>query len=165
MQEQQPISMSVKKTVLMKYFLQGEEQIAKKSAWIIGHSAELYPELVSPWLKQMIKIMGKPGVHGALKRNVVRLLQFAEIPRSLQGSVANLCFELISSFDEPIAVRTFSMTVLANIAEEEPELRKELEIVVRQMLPYATPAFRARAKKILKNTVMEKLALLPEQIY
>ena len=150
---------------LMKYFLHGEEQFAKKSAWIIGHSAELYPELVSPWLKPMVIIMQKPGVHGAVKRNVVRILQFAEIPRSLQGSVANLCFELISSPDEPIAVRTFSITVLAHIAQEEPELRKELEIIVRQMLPYATPAFRARAKTIHKNSEMEELAGHPDHIY
>ena len=71
--------------------------------------------------------------------------------------MANLCFELISSIDEPIAVRTFSMTVLANIVQEEPELKKELEIVVRQMFPYATPAFRARAKKVLKNHEIEEL--------
>jgi hypothetical protein len=141
---------------LMKYFLQGEEQLAKKSAWIIGHCAELYPDLVSPWLKPMVKIMQKPGLHGAVKRNVVRILQFVDIPRSLQGVVANLCFELISLIDEPIAVRTFSMIVLAKIAQEEPGLRKELEIVVRQMLPYATPAFRARAKKILKNSEIEE---------
>ena len=141
---------------LMEYFLQGEEQLAKKAAWIIGHSAEYYPDLISPWLKPMIKIMQKPGVHGAVKRNVVRILQFVDIPGSLKGSVANLCFELISSIDEPIAVRTFSMTVLAKIAQEEPELRKELEIIVRQMLPYATPAFRAQAKKILKNPEIEE---------
>ncbi len=96
-----------------------------------------------------------------MKRNVVRILQFVEIPRKLQGVVANLCFELISSIDEPIAVRTFSITVPAKIAQEEPELKKELEIVVRQMLPYATPAFRGRAKKLLKNHEIEELINLP----
>jgi hypothetical protein len=148
---------------LMKHFLLGEEQLAKKSAWIIGHCAELYPDLVSPWLKPMVKIMQKPSVHGAVKRNVIRILQFIDIPRSLQGTVANLCFEFITSTDEPIAVRTFSMTVIANIAKEEPALRKELEIVVRQMLPYSTPAFRARAKNILKNSDIEELIAHPEQ--
>ena len=105
----------------------------------------------------MIKVLRKRGVHDAVRRNIVRILQFADIPRGLQGTVANLCFELISSFEEPIAVRTFSMTVLAKIAWEEPMLWKELEIVVRQMLPYATPAFRARAKKVLKIPEREVL--------
>ena len=146
---------------LMEFLLQGDEPLAKKSAWIIGHCAEEHPELVSPWLKPMINRMQETGVHSAVKRNVVRILQFVEIPRKLQGVVANLCFELISSIDEPIAVRTFSITVLAKIAQVEPELKKELEIVVRKMLPYATPAFRARAKKVLKNREIEELINLP----
>jgi hypothetical protein len=146
---------------LMEFFLQEDEPLAKKSAWIIGHCAEKHPELVSTWLKPMMKKMQEPGVHDAVKRNAVRILQFVNIPRGLQGIVANLCFELISSIDEPIAVRTFSMTVLANIAQKEPELKKELEIVVRQMLPYATPAFRARAKKAFKNHEIEEFNNLP----
>jgi hypothetical protein len=147
---------------LMEFFLQGESRLAQKSAWIIGHWAELHPELVKPWLKPMINKIQEPGVHGALKRNVVRILQFADIPRELQGIVANLCFELISSIDEPIAVRTFSMTVIANIAKKEPALKKELEIVIRQMLPYSTAAFRARAKKVLKDQEIEELIANPE---
>jgi hypothetical protein len=150
---------------LMDFFLEGESKPAQKSAWIIGHCAELHPELVNPWLKAMIKKMRQPGLHGALKRNVVRILQFVDIPRGLQGMVANLCFELIASMEEPIAVRTFSITVLANIAREEPALRKELEIVVRQMLPYSTPAFRARAKKILKDSEIEELVSDPEEMF
>jgi hypothetical protein len=150
---------------LMNYVLHREEQLAKKTAWIIGHSAEIYPNMVSPWIKPMLKIMQMPGIHGAVKRNVIRILQFAEIPPGLKGSVANLCFELISSIDEPIAVRTFSITVLAKIAQEEPALKKELEIVVRQMIPYSTPAFRARAKKVLKQTEIEELIAYPEKIF
>jgi hypothetical protein len=148
---------------LMELFLHGEDPLAKKSAWIVGHCAESNPELVSPWLKPMINKMQEPEVHDAVKRNVVRILQFVDIPRRLQGIVANLCFELISSIDEPIAVRTFSMTVLAKIAQEEPDLKKELEIAVRQMLPYATPAFRVRAKKVLKNHEIDELIASPEE--
>ena len=142
---------------LMESFLQGKDPLVKKSAWIISHCVELHPELADPWLKSMVKIMQKKGAHNAVKRNIVRILQFVDIPHKLQGVVANICFELISSIDEPIAVRTFSMTVLAKIAQDEPELKKELEIIVRQMLPYATPAFRARAKKVLKNPEIEEL--------
>jgi hypothetical protein len=148
---------------VMECFLEGDEQLARKSAWIIGHSAEVYPELVSPWLKPMLKIMQKPGVHGAMKRNVVRILQFADIPSNLQGSVANLCFKLISSPDEPIAVRTFSITVLAKIAQDESALRKELEILVQHMLPSATAAFRARAKKMLKYQEINNLHSFPDE--
>ena len=147
---------------LMEYFLHGEEPLAKKTAWIIGHCTELHPSLAAPWLKPMLKKMHENVVHGAVKRNIMRILQFVDIPRSLQGNVASLCFNLISSINEPIAVRTFSMTVLANIAKHEPDLYQELDLTVRQMLPYATPAFRARAKKTLKNRENIERREIPE---
>jgi hypothetical protein len=135
----------------MTLFLQEDEELVRRSAWILGHCAEAYPSLMQPWLKPLLKKMQKPGVHCAVKRNGVRILQFVDIPRGLRGTVTNLCFAYLTSLDEPIAVRTFSMTVIAKIAEHEPELRKELELTVRQFLPYSSPAFRARAKRILKN--------------
>jgi hypothetical protein len=134
---------------LMESFLQEDPFLSKKSAWVAGHCAEAHPELFGSWLKPMIKKMQDRGAEGAVKRNIVRILQFVDIPKSLQGMVANQCFQFLAGFDEPIAVRTFSITVLARIAEKEPVLRKELELAVRQMLPYSTPAFRARAKMIL----------------
>lgn len=136
---------------LMEFFLQGESRLVEKSAWVIGYCVEAHPELFGPWLKPLIKKMQESGVHDAVKRNVVRILQFVDIPRALQGIVTNQCFKFLTSIDEPIAVRTFSITVLAKIAEGEPDLRKELEFTIRQMLPYATPAFRARARMLLRR--------------
>ncbi|MFH0989958.1 MAG: hypothetical protein V1799_08085 [bacterium] len=136
---------------LMDFILTGEDRIAQKAAWIVGYCVELHPPLVDPWLKQLLQKMEQPRASGAVKRNGVRILQFATIPRKLQGRAANICFQFLAAPDEPIAVRTFSITVIARIAEEEPDLMKELESVVKQMLPYSTPAFRARAKKVLKN--------------
>jgi hypothetical protein len=150
---------------LMEFFLLGDEPLAKKSAWIIGHTAELHPELVTPWLELMIKKIQSPGVHGALKRNVVRILQFANIPRKLKGIVVTLCFEYLSSINEPIAVRTFSMTVLDKITHKEPALKNELELLVQHMLPSATAAFRSRAKKVLKNPSLTELSVDPEEAW
>jgi hypothetical protein len=141
---------------LMEFFLNGDEQLAKKSAWILGHVTEKHPELARPWLDPMIKKIQGRGNHGALKRNVVRILQFTEIPKKLQGIVANLCFKFITSQIEETAVRTFAITVVGNIAKEQPDLMKELEIVVRQQLPYSAPAFRARARMVLKSAKVEE---------
>jgi hypothetical protein len=52
---------------------------------------------------------------------------------------------------EPIAVRVFSMSVLANITRHEPDLKKELRIIIEDQLPFASAGFRARAKKVLKE--------------
>jgi hypothetical protein len=64
--------------------------------------------------------------------------------------VANLCFDFISDTKSAVAPQAIAITVISKIAIKEPDLMKELQVHVRQMLPYGTPAFRARAKKLFK---------------
>lgn len=135
---------------LMDLFLHGEYRTVQRSAWIVSICAESHPALISPWLKPMIRKMQDAGLHDAVRRNVLRILKFVEIPRSMQGIVTKLCFDYLSSLDAPVAVKSFSLTVLGRIAEMEPDLRRELELVVRQMLPYGGPAMRSSGRKVLK---------------
>ena len=79
------------------------------------------------------------------------MFQFIDIPRAYQGDVAAVCFEFLMNPKEPIAVRVFSMTVLANLAKLLPDLQGELRIVIEDQLPYSSPGFMSRAKKVLKN--------------
>lgn len=135
---------------LMELFLKGDRLITQRSAWVVGICADNHPELVRPHLKPLVKKMQEPGVHDAVKRNVVRILQTADIPNDLLGTVATLCFEYLGSVNEPIAVRAFSMTVLAKIAQREPDLMRELRLVIEQQLPYGSAGIRARARRVLK---------------
>jgi hypothetical protein len=97
----------------------------------------------------MIARMRQPGVHDSVRRNVVRIMQTIEIPPHLLGTVATVCFDYLSSQEQPIAVRCFSMTVLARIALKKPDLARELRLVIETQLPYVTAGFRARARKTL----------------
>ena len=136
---------------LMKLFLYDDQDISRRAAWVVGHCCECHPELAKPWLKTMIKKIQEPSVDSAIQRSVLRVLQFVEIPRSLKGTVVNICFNFISDTKTAIAPQAFAMTVLANIAKKEPDLMKELKVLVHQMLPYGTPAFQARAKNIFND--------------
>jgi hypothetical protein len=137
-------------TVLMRHFLTGEFLTSQRAAWVVTIIAERHPMLFCPYLKRMLSRMQEPGVHDAVKRSVVRILQDIEIPDNLLGTTATLCFEQLSSAEAPIAVKCFSMTVLAHIAEREPELGRELRLVIEQQLPFAGAGFRARARETLK---------------
>jgi len=85
-----------------------------------------------------------------MQRNILRFLQDIEIPKRFYGIVTDRCFALMDT-KEPIAVRVFSMTVLANIAKQEPDLKKELRIAIEDQLPYASAGFLSRARKVLKG--------------
>ncbi len=135
---------------LMDLFLKGEYRVTQRSAWIVRHCAEKHPKLVEPYLDTMLERMMEQGVHVAVKRNVIGILQDIEIPKKLYGKVASLCFDFFES-NEPIAVRVFSMTVLATIAKHEPDLKKELRLIIEQRMPWEGAAFQSRAKRTLKE--------------
>lgn len=136
---------------LMDLFMKGEYRVTQRSAWIVSHCADEHPALILPYLNKMIARMMEPDVHIAVRRNVVRLLQNIEIPPSLAGKVATICFELLASQKEPVAVKCFSMTVLANIAKQEPDLKNEIRLMIEQQMPWGTGGFQSRGKRILRE--------------
>jgi hypothetical protein len=134
---------------LMDCFLSGERLVAQRAAWVVTIHAGEHPGMYARWLPRMVARIQEQGIHDAVRRCVVHLLQSVEIPRPMMGMVATICFRYLGSADQPIAVRVFSMTVLQRIAEREPDLGRELRLVIEQQLPYAGAGFRARARRTL----------------
>lgn len=135
---------------LIQVFLDGPYRITQRASWPLSVCVEQHPTLVAPHLKRLVSLLGKPDLPVAVKRNIVRLLQFVEIPKSLHGQVAKVCFRFLMDSKETIAVRVFSMTVLAGISRTNGDLMRELKLVVEDQLPYATAGFRSRARKLMK---------------
>ncbi|MBK7883083.1 MAG: hypothetical protein IPJ81_04195 [Chitinophagaceae bacterium] len=63
----------------------------------------------------------------------------------------NICFDYLQSPAEQVAVKAFSLTVLGNLAKLYPEIIPEIKVIIEEQVPHQTPAFKSRAKKILKN--------------
>ncbi len=135
---------------LMELFLKGEYRVTQRAAWIVRHCADRDQSLIAPYLDKMLDRMLAPDVHVAVRRNAVGILQDIEIPKKLWGKVATICFDFLES-TEPIAVRVLSMSVLVNIAQHEPDLKKELRLIIEQRMPWEGPAFHARARQVLKQ--------------
>ncbi len=138
---------------LMQLFLYGESLIVQRSAWIMSTCADHHPALIKPWLKKLIQKIKEPNVHNAVPRNILRILQFVDIPRPLQGIVTNICFDFLISKEIPVAIKAFSMTVLANIAQKEPDLKNEIISTIQIMLPYGSAGIQSRGRKVLKQLI------------
>lgn len=136
---------------LVDVYLKGPYRITQRAAWPLTYCVEQHPKLIEPHLKLILNHLKKPGIHDAAKRNTIRLLQFIQIPKRFQGKVADICFEYLRNRKEAVAIRVFSMTVLAQIARQHPELKDELRIVIEDQLPYSTAAFTNRARKTLRG--------------
>ena len=136
---------------LVHLFLTGPYRVTQRAAWPLSNCVELHPELVKPHLNKLITFLGKSGEHDSVKRNTLRFLQFISIPKSLQGKTADLCFQFLCNTKEPVAIRVFAMTVLANLAKENPELKNEIIPIIEDQMPYGSAGFVSRGKKLLKQ--------------
>lgn len=95
--------------------------------------------------------LSKPGLHDAVPRNTMRLLQYVEIPEKFHGQVMDLCFRYISSPAEAVAIKAFSISVLQNLAKRYPGIINEIKLIIEERWDYETIAFKTRAKKLLKE--------------
>ncbi len=136
---------------LVELFLKGKYRVTQRASWLLSNCVIDHPEMVKKHLKKLLLNMKKTNLHDAVLRNTLRLLQFVDIPQSLQGLAAEICFKLFNDKKKPIAIHVFSMTVLGNICKEHPELKNELKLSIETQLPYGSAGFLSRAKKILKT--------------
>ncbi len=136
---------------LVNLFLAGPYRVTQRAAWPLSCCVEKHPELALSHLPKLVKHLEKPGMHVAVKRNTIRLLQHTEIPEKLHGKVADICFRYLTDNEETIAVRVFSMSVLGTIARKNPELKRELQIIIEDHLPFASAAYLSRARKVPKS--------------
>lgn len=136
---------------LMKIFLEGEYRLTQRAAWPMSVCIERHPELIKPYLAKLTALLPRTDVHNAVRRNIVRLLQYIEIPRRMRAEIFSLCLDRISDPNETIAVRSFSLTVAAKAADGNADLLAELKLVAELALPGTTAAFRSRFQNTFKE--------------
>ena len=134
---------------LMKCFFSKDERLGQRAAWPVSYIAIEKPNLIYPYLSNMVHVLDKPH-HDAVLRNTVRILSNIQIPKDLEGEVYEKCFNFLIQPKLAIAIRVFSMTVCTNIALKYPELKDELINTIKLFYkPDAKPAYISRAKKCL----------------
>jgi len=136
---------------LVAVFLQGPYRVTQRSACPLSYCVEKYPGLLQPHFRKILTQPGKKNIHDSVKRNILRMLQFVRVPKAYQGIATDLCLGFLADSKEPVSIRVFAMTVLANIAIEAPELKNELIPMIEDQLPYASAGFISRGGKVLKQ--------------
>jgi hypothetical protein len=136
---------------LFDLFLHDEYRVVQRAGWPLSYCVEKYPVLIQKHYNRLLKNLDKKGIHEAVKRNTVRLLQHVDIPEKFHGRLMDICFSYISSPTEAVAVKAFSISVLQHLARKYPEIINEIRLVIEERWDYETVAFKTRAKKLLKE--------------
>jgi len=134
---------------LVTVFFDGPYRVTQRASWPLSCCVESHPAIVLPHLPRLISELDKIGAHNAVRRNILRLLQFVEIPKRYQGHLFSRCLDFLDDPKEMIAVRVFAMTVAAQIAKTEPDLMREVCLVAGKYLAGGSAGFRARARMVL----------------
>jgi hypothetical protein len=135
---------------LFSLFLNDEYRVVQRASWPLSYAAIAYPEFMQKHFRALLDNLQKPGLHDAVKRNTVRLMQDTPIPKRFQGRVMDLCFNYIIDPKEKVVVKVYSMIILDKLAKQYPEIKPELRTIIEDRWAHETAAFRSRAKRILK---------------
>lgn len=136
---------------LFTLFLQDEYRVTQRASWPLRYCVMANPIFIKKHWKKLVDNLKKSDLHDAIKRNTISLLQEIKIPEKHQGDIMDICFSFLASPTEALAVKAFSMTVLANLAKLYPEIKTELRLLIEDQYPNQTAGFKSRAKKVLKQ--------------
>jgi hypothetical protein len=137
---------------LFHLFLTDEYRVVQRAAWPLSYAALHHPFFIEKQLGKLLKYLKQPNLHDAVKRNTMKILQAIHIPKKYHGLVMDTCFTYISSPNEKAAVKAFSLTILHQLSALYPEIRQELKTIIEDRWNFETPAFKARAKKIINES-------------
>ena len=135
---------------LMHLFFFAEYRVVQRASWVVSYCAEAHPVLIAKHFAPLIQNLSKPGLHDAVKRNTLKVLQDLDAPDELLGTLVDLCFGFIYSPSEAIAVKAISINILVKTCIKYPELKEELIPLLNELLNHGAPAIIYCAKRGLE---------------
>ncbi len=126
--------------------LLGSRQQAQRASYPLSFAVEEQPNLGQPHVLELLGNLGRPDLHGAVIRNILRLLRFVPLAPAYEGEMFSAAFAALVGPVE-IAVKSDAISVLARLVQRYPEMKSEVELTIREGLAGATPAYRARARR------------------
>lgn len=136
---------------LLEYFLRDEARVSQKTSWALCYIGEKYPQLLEPYHQLFLDQLKKQHRNNAIRRNIVRMYQFVDIPTDFEGKYYDLSMLFLLDPKEAIAIRAFCMRICENIALKYPELIPELMQAIQSIVPHASKGLKNRAGHVLKK--------------
>jgi hypothetical protein len=141
---------------LVKCFLADDYRLAQLASWSLFWAVKKDPDLVKPYIPDVVAQMQRTDVHNSVVRHSINILEQINIPEKFHGEVMNACFNFIETPATPIAIKAFSLTTLYNLSKQYPEIGPELKLIIEERWDTETAAFKSRGKNILRDLESKK---------
>jgi hypothetical protein len=129
-------------------FCTGEPPLPQRIAWVIDLVTAAHPALAAQYVGSFVARLPYL-VHPAEMRAVTKVLARTILPKEVLGDVVVTLFPWVENPQIPIAVRVYAMQVLYNVSNIEPDLKRELAMVMEAQALEGGPGIRSRVKKLL----------------
>ena len=136
---------------LMVLFFEGEPKVKQRASYVVGSIEDIYPKVLKKYYPQIVMNLKKEKLHNSIPRNSLRILTDAPLDEEHTGILLDLCFGYLEDNSLPVAIRAFSITCLYEHGNKYPELMTELKLILEDHLPFAKPAYKFRAKAVIKE--------------
>lgn len=126
--------------------------IQQNAGAVIGKLVDHDHKILAPYSEALVLSLQKEP-HDAVKRAIMRVFQWADIPEEVEGELFEFVINALKSQEEAIAIKAFGMTVARRICERYPELASEL-------IPYLEIIMEERPSAGLVNRAGKELKRL-----
>ncbi len=139
---------------LMRLSFDGKPKIAARASRVATLCVEKYPYLIEPYLDKIINSLPE---NESIKKNFLKILGEADIKYNEDqlGILFDNCFEILVNDISSIASKVYSMQILYNISEVEPDLKIELISAIEEQIPRGSSGVKYFGRSILKRLYME----------
>ncbi len=104
-----------------------EYPMSMRAARVVDESAEKKPELIEPYLDEIIERLPEFKIDG-VKRSFLRYFvnTKGKLSPNQRGRLVEVCFDFMNATGSSIAIRYYSLAILYKISRKEKSLKPEL---------------------------------------
>lgn len=127
-----------------------KKYISRIAAWSLEYCFLMNQEAVMPYIPAMVQRLNDVD-SDSLRRHFLKMIWMAGVKPEHYDMLANKCFDWLEDAQRPVAVKMFSMKVLYEISNAEPDIKPELAALIEHQMPNGTPGIQNIGGKLLKK--------------
>jgi 8-oxo-dGTP diphosphatase len=138
---------------LFEYSFSSDKNLAFRASWTLTKVCDKFPEMIYPYLSQMIDVLIKLDNESALRSflRIISLSDLGQVGVKYHGKLADFCFNALKSGTSAIAVKAYSMEILYRLSVFYPELANELSASIIILMEDGSAGITSRGRTILKK--------------
>jgi len=126
-------------------------RLSQRASWALGDISLKYPALYNQHHRVLLDSLKQVQNHNAIRRNIVRTYQFADIPEEYEAELYDICLNFVNDIEEMTAVKAFSLRVCERVIEKYPEMKNELIQIIETNQSLWSSGLKNRGSKFLKK--------------